>query len=206
MGKNNQFRNQNQVQPNVKEVETPKVQEVETIDTPEEELNTETVIAQTLEQPPVADTKIEEVAEQNNTAGYLLLELDQYAAAMKPGIFISGSAGAVQQLKLYRLIDRVMNRVTAQDFIPCINTLLEWFDKHNKDLTSDQYLFRFAAEWSSTKESYEAFNRLATLCKLVASPLSRRQLIDSNSININYLTAYGLTEKGRERLLAYLDK
>lgn len=156
---------------------------------------------------PVVEKKVDaavEASKVNNTSGFLRAELDKYAVEMASNRHIPGTVGANNQVKLYRLIDRVMNRVSKDDFAPCLNTLLNWFHENSNGVTSDRFLFRFSAEWSAGREQYDAFVRLATLCSLIADPKSRQNVI--GTLNIPYYTAFGLSETGRERLLAFLGR
>lgn len=176
----------------------------EVIDTvPEAPVAYEAPVAVTKEEPKV-DNSVEKATEGNEQARYIALELEQYAQAMAPNHAISAQAGATWQVKLFRIIERTFNRVKAEDFQSCMDTLMAWFYANRETLTSDGYLFRFSPEWTATTDEYQAFTRFATLLKLTSDPKSRNLVL--KDMNFEYYLAFGLTETGRERILAYFDK
>lgn len=188
------------------EVATPITHDEIEVAVKEEAKREETPVVQEspkLVESPVAETKKEEKS-GNETADYLLMELEQYAEAMAPGKAQVGTAGATQQLRLFRLFDRVFNRVADQDFRPCMDTLVEWFNKHKAGVASEAYIYRFAAEWSATQDEFTAFTRFANMLVMCADPKSRSVLI--GQLNFEFYQQYGLTEEGRGRVLAYFGK
>ena len=160
------------------------------------------------ELPPVA-AEVEVVlptptATDNQTTNNILLELDQYAKAMQPGLAVPPAQGAVQQVKLFRVMERMFNRLTPEDFQVAMPKVLAWFNDNLDGVTSDAYLFRFSAEWTATANDYQAFVRLAKLLQLTADPKSNNTILPN--MNFDYYLEYGLTDAGRERILAYYGK
>ena len=164
---------------------------------------TTTPVAET---KPVPETKPETQQSKtgNQTADYIVLELDSYAQVMEPGKEVSGKEGARQQLRLFRIIERVFNRVENKDFKPCMDALIGFFHEHANDVTGDQHLYRFAAEWTAEAEEFTAFTRFVSLLSMTADPKSRELLV--KNLSFEYYLEFGLTENGRQRVLAYYGK
>ena len=154
-------------------------------------------VAVEVEQPvPQATTLID-----NQVANNTLLELEDYANAMRPGLYVRPAEGAKLQLKLYRVIERLFNRFSNEDFQATMPVVLNWFKEHSNGVTDDAYLFRFTPEWAATSQERDAFIRLAKLLQLTADPKARTQIL--SNMNLDYYLETGLSEAGRERLLAF---
>lgn len=137
----------------------------------------------------------------NQVANNTLLELEDYANAMRPGLYVRPVEGAKLQLKLYRVIERLFNRFSNEDFQATMPVVLNWFKEHSNGVTGDAYLFRFTPEWTATPQERDAFIRLAKLLQLTADPKARTQIL--SNMNLDYYLETGLSEAGRERLLAF---
>lgn len=138
---------------------------------------------------------------ENQVANNTLLELEDYANAMRPGLYVRPAEGAKLQLKLYRVIERLFNRFSNEDFQATMPVVLNWFKEHSNGVIGDAYLFRFTPEWTATPQERDAFIRLAKLLQLTADPKARTQIL--SNMNLDYYLETGLSETGRERLLAF---
>ena len=154
-------------------------------------------VAVEVEQPVPQPTTLIDNQVANNT----LLELEDYANAMRPGLYVRPAEGAKLQLKLYRVIERLFNRFSNEDFQATMPVVLNWFKEHSNGVTGDAYLFRFTPEWIATPQERDAFIRLAKLLQLTADPKARTQIL--SNMNLDYYLETGLSEAGRERLLAF---
>lgn len=154
-------------------------------------------VAVEVEQPVPQPTTLIDNQVANNT----LLELEDYANAMRPGLYVRPAEGAKLQLKLYRVIERLFNRFSNEDFQATMPVVLNWFKEHSNGVTDDAYLFRFTPEWTATPQERDAFIRLAKLLQLTADPKARTQIL--SNMNLDYYLETGLSEAGRERLLAF---
>lgn len=131
-------------------------------------------------------------------------ELAQYKEAMIPGKYVPAVTGAENQRKLFRLIERTINRVPDESFKDCMNTLLEWFHENENGVAGEAYVFRFPGEWRGTPDEYYAYIRLITLFRQLANPSTRAAVVATTGFE--YYLQYGTTEAGRERLLAFFGK
>lgn len=159
---------------------------------------------------PVAVEAVAAVVEEkpviNNATidGFIRLELESYQDAMAVGKYITPTAGNTQQIKLYRIIDRIFNRVKDEDYPVAIKTLLDWIVETTDTVMSTAYMFRFSPQWTITQDEYQAFVRLLTMLKLISNPKTKS--IVTKDMNVDYYTAFGLNDKGRERVLTLLGK
>lgn len=165
-------------------------------DEPEGPVAEEAAPAPFIEQP---------VETRSTTAQFLLAELEEYARKMKRGQYITPRDGATNQVKLYRLQQRVFNNVPEEDFEECLTVLLDWYNNNTDGVTSDAAINRFMPEWTGTKQDAEAFIRFNSFLATLAHPGARRPEI-KRGVNVEFFLKYGLTGTGRERLLAFLGQ
>lgn len=152
---------------------------------------------------PAPTVKSETPAPVGPAAG-IAMELEEYAQAMKPGQYVPAATGADYQRKLYRLIERTINRVPDEAFKDCMDTLLGWFHDNINGVAGEAYVFRFPGEWRGTAEEYSAYIRLITLFQQLANPATRREV--AATTGFEYYLQFGTTEAGRERVLAFFGK
>lgn len=138
---------------------------------------------------------------ESQVAANLRVELDSYAETMAPGNYVTEAQGAQQQTFLCRLMQRVVNRISDEEFESCMETLLNWFDEHRQGVTSDNYRGRFAASLTMTEEEIQFFNRVGMFLFLVSDKKLRQTVL--KDMSIDYYTEIGFTENGRQRFLQY---
>lgn len=158
-------------------------------------------VSESVAAPFIADQE----PELSVTAQFLKADLEQYEERMKLSRYTPPAEGAVQQVRLFRMQQRVFNNTTDDEFDECLTVLLDWYWQHADGIASEAGINRFMAEWTASKNEAEAFVRFNSLLMMIADPRSRRPDILSK-INANYFLQYGLTGNGRERLLAFLGQ
>ena len=215
-------RNQQQQQPLAQQVaaqaEAEQAAQEQEQQTAEQEVVEQAEVEQAEEQAPVivhdtpvaAEEPVVEVASptanvpSNQAASFILVELDKYAAEMAPRRPINAIAGAAKQVLLFRMMDRVFNRVSAEDFPACMDTLTQWFHDNKDGVCADTHIFRFSGEWSAMAEEWQAFVSWATLLKNLSDVKSRQHAVQN--IHFDKYFQYSMTDPGRERVLAYFGK
>lgn len=144
------------------------------------------------------------VEQKLSTAIQLAIEtVRQYVQAMAPRKPMSVDDGCRQQVALYRAITTVINRA-EDDFQPAFTTLIKLFEEHSEGALAETHVFRFMDNVTLPEEDRRAFQRLINLIK-VAGPVKGRELA-VKQIDFSQSLKYGLSEQGRQRVLAYFGK
>lgn len=171
--------------------------EAPTVQTPETPVSASPAVKE-IEQPAPAP-KVEAPADQ--TAAHLLVELDSYADTVRPGAVVSDQEGAAQQTRLYRLFDRVINRVPEEKFDVAMGALLDWVTAHRDGVMSDGYRNRWAASLAMTAEEIQFFHRIGSFLYLYTDKKVRNTIL--KEMSIDYYVEVGFTDAGRQRFLGY---
>lgn len=155
--------------------------------------------------PAVAPAPVAAPAVQYGVLGTSLLQqLDAYVEAMNPRRPLATSEGLKQQVTLYRVITNIINRVEDENFTAVFTALLQKFELHKNGALHEEYIFRFAEQIQLNENDRKAFHRLLNLIKVMAPVKSRDVAI--KQVDFTASLNFGLTEPGRQRVLAYFKK
>ena len=148
---------------------------------------------------PAVDRLLKDVpaAYTANLAG-----LKKYIVEMGPKRPVSIEEGVRNQVLLYRAITNTINRQNDH-FRPAFTALLRLFVELKDSVFHEAYVFRFMDNINLPENDRKAFQRLLNLIKVLAPVEGREQA--KAQINFEASLAYGLTEEGRQRLLAYFN-
>lgn len=126
-----------------------------------------------------------------------------YIEAMAPRRPLSIDEGCRNQVSLYRAITTIINR-SDDDFQPAFAKLLKLFEEHATGALAETHVFRFLDNVQLPEDDRRAFQRLINLIK-VAGPVKGRELA-VKQVDFAASLKYGLTEQGRQRVLAFFGK
>lgn len=129
-----------------------------------------------------------------------ILRLVEYTAAMAPKRPVSSEDGAAHQVRLYRLIQAVINK-NPEYFEALFTAMLRLFEHHKDGAFHETAVFRFMESVNLGSDDRHAFLRLVNLIKVLGPIKSRAVAIKQT--NVLDSLRYGLTEEGRQRVLNY---
>lgn len=190
-----------------KEAEESTVTEETIVSTVEPEVQTNALELQNVQvEKPLSeafDAKalLESLSPLGQTAFY---QIQEYMDAMAPGKPMTEVEGVKHQVKLYRALDIVFNRLSDDDFRKFYPALLYLFHEYGDDVNgvfSMVYVYRFPEYLTLSTVEQEAFHRLLNMMIVTANPVTRPDAI--RTLNWKYTLQVGLTDDARARIQAF---
>lgn len=132
-----------------------------------------------------------------------LQTIHAYLEAMKPGKPVSIEEGSRHQIALYRAISTIMNN-TEDEFSKAFSLLLKTFEQHKDGALHERHVFRFFEHMTLPEPDRRAFQRLLNMVKVLA-PVKGRELA-MKQVDFTSSLAHGVTERTRQRVLAFFGK
>lgn len=133
----------------------------------------------------------------------LVSQLEQYVAAMKPGIPVDQHMGGRNQIALWRSIQGVIER-SGEEFQQAYTLLLAYFEAYKDDVFHEHYVFRFADSVTLSAEELATFQKMINLLKLTCSPVGREQSL--RQVDLGRTMANNISEQGRQKILSFYGK
>lgn len=131
-------------------------------------------------------------------------QVREYMDAMMPGKAIDVDTGVRNQVKLYRALDLVFNRLDDNDFKKFYPALLYLFHEYGDEANGVfgmPYVYRFPEFITLSAPERDAFNRFLNMMIVTANPANRTEAV--KSLNWKYTLEQGLTEDARTRLQSF---
>lgn len=123
-----------------------------------------------------------------------------YVDRMSPKRPIDSKAGVVEQVALYRSIQRIINN-HEEYFKQLFSALLFIFKSETKGALGDRYRMRFMDNVTLHAGDRKAFTEISLMLSILADPKGRD--IGMTQINMNRALENGLSVEGRNRVLDY---
>lgn len=133
----------------------------------------------------------------------LVSALELYLSKMAPGIPMDNDKGAANQYGLWMTLATILNGDSAE-FKSLWNIVLAFFHEHKNGVCHERYIFRFAEYWNRPEHALQAFQRILNLIKLTADVKGREHGL--KQIDLTRTLAIGITEEGRQKVLAFYGK
>lgn len=127
----------------------------------------------------------------------------EYMKVMSPNKIVNEDTGARAQVNLFRAIQLGVNQDT-KDFKLLWNTLLRLVADNLDGLFHKRYINRYVTSMHATTSDVEGFVRLLNLMTTTSVASGRAESL--KQIDFNKSLQYGLTDTGRQRLLAFYNK
>lgn len=132
----------------------------------------------------------------------MIAQLEQYMSAMKPGTPIDANTGARYQTNLWRIIQNVIER-SGDEFKPCYNLLLSYFEEYKNDVFHERYVFRFTESISLPAEELATYQQMVNLLKLTCSPKGRAQSL--RQVDLGRTMKNNISEPARQKVLEFYN-
>lgn len=148
-----------------------------------------------------ANALLESLSPLGQTAFY---QIQEYMDAMAPNKPMTEVEGVKHQVKLYRALDIVFNRLSDDDFRKFYPALLYLFHEYGDDVNgvfSMVYVYRFPEYLTLSTVEQEAFHRLLNMMIVTANPVTRPDAI--RTLNWTYTLQVGLTDDARARIQSF---
>lgn len=163
---------------------------------------TEPVVETQSEPEEVMSTK-EEIQSRSQQAIMVISSIEQYISDMAPRKPVTQTSIDMNQVKLYRAIQMCINNLDSE-FKEIYTKILSMFEEHKGGAFRETHVFRGADTMPLPEDDRKAFHRLINLLKVTANPQSRS--IALKQVDLQASTQYGITEVGRNRILAFYNK
>lgn len=140
--------------------------------------------------PQVLSAQIQQTFTQqgSNLMKSTQVDLISYIEAMDPKKPINPKEGGRWQYSLFTIIRNTLNTEDQELFNQLWNSILIEAYKQKDAVFSENFVFRFPAEWPGTSNEYTSFRRLITLINMSANPQTRRQEVAN--LNIQKVTEF----------------
>lgn len=136
----------------------------------------------------------------NNLVKSTQVDLISYIEAMDPKKPINPKEGGRWQYSLFTIIRNTLNTDDQELFNQLWNSILIEAYKQKDAVFSENFVFRFPAEWPGTSNEYTSFRRLITLINMSANPQTRRQEVAN--LNIQKVTEF-LTQAQHAKIVNF---
>lgn len=133
----------------------------------------------------------------------LVSQMEQYLAAMKPGIPVDQHLGGRHQIALWRAIQGVVER-SGDEFQQAYTLLLAYFEEFKNDAFHEHYVFRFAESVTLSAEELASFQQVLNLLKLTCSPIGREQSL--RQVDLGRTLRNNISEQARQKILGFYGK
>jgi hypothetical protein len=131
----------------------------------------------------------------------LVVFMTAYVAAMAPGRPITAIEGVRQQYGLWGQLRILLEQIPGEEFRDAWTLLLRFAYQQKAGVFKETHLFRFADQWSWSRDEQQGFYNLLTLAKKTAEPGKLREGL--KSIDLGKAIAVGLSDTAKQRLTAY---
>ena len=133
----------------------------------------------------------------------LVAQLEQYIAAMKPGMPVEAAAGSRNQTSLWRIIQTVIDR-SGDEFTSLYTLLLAFFEAYKDDAFQERYVFRFAENITMPADELATYQQMINLIKLTCSPKGRDVAL--RQVDLGRTMKSNISEAGRQRVLGFYNR
>lgn len=133
----------------------------------------------------------------------LVAQLEQYIAAMKPGMPVEAAAGSRNQTSLWRTIQNVIER-SGDEFTSLYSLLLAYFEAYKDDAFHERYVFRFAENITMPADELATYQQMINLIKLTAPQKGRDVAL--RQVDLGRTMKSNITEAGRQRVLGFYNR
>lgn len=160
-----------------------------------------TVAEKPLSQAFDANQLMDSLSPLGQTAFY---QIQEYMDAMAPGKLMNEVEGVKHQVKLYRALDIVFNRLSDEDFRKFYPALLYLFHEYGDEVNgvfSMVHVYRFPEYLTLSTVEQDTFHRLLNMMIVTANPTTRPDAI--RSLNWAYTLGVGLTDDARARVQSF---
>lgn len=135
--------------------------------------------------------------------GQLMDRLVRYSTNMAPRKPVTDAQVAQNQVALYRTIQETIN-TEAIDFKLAFENLMSWFEENKKGCCHETRVFRGFENIELSVNDRKGFMNLLNLLKVLSNPQTRR--LGLKQVNLDTSLQFGVTQQGRNRVLAYFGK
>lgn len=134
---------------------------------------------------------------------YPITRLFAYIDKMNPKRPESEKVGSIEQVALYHSIINIINN--EKYFEPLFTALLRLFNNYSTpaDVFHEYNASRFIQSVPLNVEERRAFNNLVCFLRLMANPKTRA--INTRTMDHSRLLSHGLSEEGRNRVVAFMQ-
>ena len=160
-----------------------------------------TIVEKPLSQAFDANQLMDSLSPLGQTAFY---QSQEYMDAMAPGRPMNEVEGVKHQVKLYRALDIVFNRLSDEDFRKFYPALLYLFHEYGDEVNgvfSMVHVYRFPEYLTLSTVEQDTFHRLLNMMIVTANPTTRPDAI--RSLNWAYTLGVGLTDDARARVQSF---
>ena len=160
-----------------------------------------TIVEKPLSQAFDANQLMDSLSPLGQTAFY---QIQEYMDAMAPGRPMNEVEGVKHQVKLYRALDIVFNRLSDEDFRKFYPALLYLFHEYGDEVNgvfSMVHVYRFPEYLTLSTVEQDTFHRLLNMMIVTANPTTRPDAI--RSLNWAYTLGVGLTDDARARVQSF---
>jgi hypothetical protein len=127
--------------------------------------------------------------------------MENYNAAMKPGLLIKDDDGAKIQNSLFVLINGVLNTPKPEEFVSAWNTILAFYDEYSETIFGLRMINRFLHMWPGSQTAYRMLLAANNLIMLTANPKTRAGGL--KQVNLDKTMSQGFTDLARQRIMEF---
>ena len=133
----------------------------------------------------------------------LVAQLEQYIAAMKPGMPVEIAAGSRNQISLWRTIQNMIER-SGDEFTNLYSLLLAYFEAYKDDVFHEIYVFRFAENTTLPPDELDSYQQMINLIKLTCSQKGRDVAL--RQVDLGRTMKSNISESGKQRVLGFYNR
>lgn len=156
--------------------------------------------------PPAIDNESKYYAGMSSIVKTNIQTIENYCAAMAPGVAIGPEQGAANHQRLFNAIMNILNAPDVADMVTGMDRIVELFKRESRGALNAKYLYRFFDVWVIDNEQRDLFSSICLLLTKFCDDVQREKFKDAFQLEGDRNMLQYMPYEARERFLAYLQR